>query len=103
MNKKGPQRTVDSVPPPGKRPGPDWDGMAMVAQIAGKPVLAATNVTMSRIKSVRSYRRPPFLTDEGKIIINMRNSHQDKHGTTLGDVYFTWKTWDEINNEQKEA
>lgn len=102
MNKKG-HRTVDAVPPPGKRPGPDWDGLAMVAQAAGKPILAATNVPMSRIKSVRSYRRPPFLTGEGKIIINMRNSHREPDGTTVGDVYLTWKTHAEIATEQKEA
>lgn len=96
MSTKG-KPTVDTVPPPGVRSGYDWDAMAMLAQLTGKPVRAATDVPMSRIKSVRTYRRPPFLTDEGKIIINMRNSHVNDEGITVGDVYFSWQTNEKAN------
>jgi hypothetical protein len=90
MTTKG-KPTVDTIPPRGVRGGWDWDAMAMLAQLTGKPVRAGADVPMSRIKSVRSYRRPPFVTDEGQIIINMRNSHKNDQGITVGDLYFTWK------------
>jgi hypothetical protein len=97
MTPKG-RPTVDSVPPARRRPSNDWDAMAIMAQHTGKPTRAGTNVPISKIKSVRTYRRPPFRTDEGHIIINMRNTHHDPDLGTVGDMYFTWAP----NEQQKE-
>ena len=90
MTNKG--RVVREVPP---RAGHnlqriDWDGAAVLAKLAGAPVLAAEHVRDSRVKSVRQYTRPPFVTDEGKIIIEMRNSKVED-GVRYGDVYFRWE------------
>lgn len=87
-------KVVNAVPPARNRRGPhiDWDSAAALARLSGQPVLAAEHVRNTRIKSVRQYTRPPFVTDEGRIVIEMRNSSIDeKDGERYGDVYFTWE------------
>lgn len=92
MSTKG-QPVVSEVPPARRRSDYDWDAMALLAQLnKGKAVRAATNVTETRIKAVRKYRRPPFYTNEGHIVVSMRNSHLNKHDQRVGDVYFSWES-----------
>lgn len=77
---------------PGARQSPiDWDGPAMLAKLSGQPVLAATHIRDSQIKSVRQYKRPPFVEDDGRIIIEMRNSKTESNGVRYGDVYMRWE------------
>jgi len=99
MSPKGKQPIVSSVPPPYVRSSDyDWDAMAILAKLnKGKSVLAAKAVPNARIKSVRRYSRPPFVTDEGHVVVNMRNSHLNEDGVRVGDVYFSW-----ADTEQKE-
>lgn len=70
----------------------DWDGAANLA-IAhpDEAVLAATHVPESRVKSVRGYTRAPFVQDNGRIIIAVRNSTVEADGIRYGDVYFQWE------------
>lgn len=78
---------------PGARKSPiDWDGPAMLAKLSGQPVLAATHIRDSLIKSVRQYKRPPFVEDDGRIVVEMRNSQTDTDGMRYGDVYFRWES-----------
>ena len=78
---------------PGARKSPiDWDGSAMLAKLSGQPVLAATHVKDTMIKSVRQYNRPPFVEDDGRIIVEMRNSKTDSSGVRYGDVYLRWES-----------
>jgi hypothetical protein len=75
----------------------DWEGMARLAQQnPGKAVLAATHVPESTTKSVRVYRRKPFVQPDGKIVVNVRNSRIEADGVRYGDVYMTW-----VPNEQE--
>lgn len=86
-------KIVPSVPPVSRAKSTfDWDTPAQLARMTGQPVLAAEHVRISRIKSVRQYNRPPFLTSEGRIVVEMRNSSvDDADGERYGDVYFTWE------------
>jgi hypothetical protein len=78
---------------PGARQSPiDWDSPAILAKLSGQPVLAATHVRDTRIKSVRQYTRPPFVAEDGRIIIEMRNSKTDSNGVRYGDVYMRWES-----------
>lgn len=83
-------KTVNSVPPARQR-DIDWDSMATLAKMTGKPVLAATHLRNSRVKSVRQYTRPPFVTDEGRIVVELRNSRREADGERWGDVYLRWE------------
>jgi len=81
---------LDELPPPRRRPDFDWDAKAKLAkENPGKPVLAAEDVPLSRIASLRQRRRPPFVEDSGRITINMRDSYEADH-TRYGNVFFTW-------------
>ena len=85
-------KVVASIPPRGRGPEPmDWDTPAKLAKLSGQPVLAAEDVRNSRVKSVRMYKRPPFVTAEGRIIIKLRNSQVKADGERYGDVYFEWE------------
>ena len=91
-------RILDELPPRNPTGGStpigdyDWDAMALLAkENPGKPVLAAEHVRDSRVKSVRGYRRAPFVSAEGRIIINVRNSAIEEDGVRYGDVFFTWE------------
>ncbi|UOK18399.1 hypothetical protein SEA_BRUHMOMENT_83 [Arthrobacter phage BruhMoment] len=101
MSKKG-IKVVDEIPPP-KRPrrsGIDWDGPAQTARATGQPVLAATGVPESTVKSIRYYKRDPFMDSTGKIVATMRNSEVGEDGIRRGDVYFQWES--NLNTNQKE-
>lgn len=89
MKKKG--IVLDELPPAGRRPdSPDWDAKAKLAKESpGKAVLAAEDVPLSRIASVRQRRRPPFVEESGRIKISMRDSYT-ADGTRFGNVYFEW-------------
>lgn len=89
MTPKG--KIVNAVPPARARPGIDWDSMAKLAKMSGQPVLAAKHVRNSLVKSVRQYTRPPFITDEGRIIVELRNSKREPDGERWGDVYLRWE------------
>lgn len=95
-------KVVGSVPPQRKPAGAiDWDPAAHLARLSGQPVLAAQNVRNSRIKAVRQYTREPFITPEGRIVVQMRNSHVGDDGEYYADVYFTWKPNTPATEESK--
>lgn len=83
-------KIVDEVPRP-RATAIDWDACAVLARETGLPVLAAKHLKNTRIKSVRQYTRPPFVTEQGRIIIEMRNSRVEKDGQRYGDVYLRWE------------
>lgn len=79
--------------PPVSRPARttiEWDASARLAKLTKQPVLAATHVRNTLVKSVRQRQRPPFVTDEGRIIVKLRNSTIED-GVRYGDVYFEWE------------
>lgn len=82
-------KIVHDVPRP-RATDIDWDACAVLAKMTGQPVLCAKDLKNTRIKSVRQYRRPPFVTDEGRIIVEMRNSRVKRDGQRYGDVYLRW-------------
>lgn len=74
----------------------DWDSAAKKAlDHPGQAVLAAENVPLTRIASLRMMRREPFFKDgERQVSIHMRNStveyDQSKDRVMrFGDVYLT--------------
>lgn len=85
---------VSKIPPP-QSAGEvyDWDRHAEAALAhPDRAVLAARHVPVSRITSLRSYTRPPFVDEHGnrKVTIHMRNSTtEETHGRKrrYGDVY----------------
>lgn len=77
----------------------DWDGAALLAtEHPEEAVLAATHVPESRVKSVRGYTRAPFITEHGRIVIAVRNSHVEADGIRYGDVYFLYEANEEEGN-----
>jgi hypothetical protein len=68
-----------------------WDEYALTAQLLKQPVLVATHVNNTLVKSMRQYTRPPFVTDEGRIAVKLRNSKIEDDGKRYGDVYFEWE------------
>jgi hypothetical protein len=97
MTKDG--KIFDQLPPVSRphKSKINWTEAAEVARLTGSPVLAAKHVKHSLVQSVRQYSKPPFVTDEGRIIVNLRNSTVEK-GVRYGDVFFTWQP-----NEPKES
>ena len=86
---KGP--ILDELPPRTRPNGRDWDHEARLAQEhPGLPMLVARHVRRSRYESVKTYRRPPFYTDEGHIRVNIRDSKNEDDGIRYGSMYFTW-------------
>lgn len=86
-------KVVDAIPAAGGRIskyGINWDNMAYTAKLTGKPVLAGENISNSRVKSLRAYKRPPFVDDDGHIAVHLRNSSIKADGKRYGDVYFEW-------------
>lgn len=80
------------LPPPSRISAADWVVLAKKArQRPGKPMLAATNVRYSTIKGLMQRTRPPFVQDDGRIRVNMRNSSLDEDGVRYGDVWMTWE------------
>lgn len=68
----------------------DWDEAAKTALAnPGSAVLAAEQVPISRINSLRMYARPPFVTEDGvrKVAVKMRHSFRADNGQRYGDVY----------------
>lgn len=88
MTAKG--KILDQVPQTRRPTKYDWDSPALLARLhPGKAVLAAENVRIGAISSVRAYTRSPFHDEHGDIEINMRNSRTE-NGVRWGDVYFTF-------------
>jgi len=85
---------AERVPPRGRpRSKRDWDGLCRKAQDRpGIPLLAASDVPVSLATSVRERSRPPFVTDEGRLLVQVRNSEirHDRDGKRYGDLWFTW-------------
>lgn len=74
----------------------DWDGAAILAaNHPGEAVLAAEHVPESRVKAVRGYKREPFVSDRGRIIVAVRNSTVETDGIRYGDVYFLYELTEE--------
>lgn len=89
MTAKG--KILDEVPTTRRPTKYDWDTPANLARLnPGKAVLAAENVRVGTISSVRGYTRSPFHDQHGDIEINMRNSRTED-GVRYGDVYFVFR------------
>jgi hypothetical protein len=87
-------KIVGEIPPPGSHAKRtyNWDKSALLAQTTpGQAVLAAKDVPISQIASVREYKRAPFRTNEGRIKVAMRDSYEASDGRRHGDVYFVWE------------
>lgn len=86
-------KIVTTVPKPSRRSkyGINWDEQARLARLVKQPVLVGSNIRNTQVKSLRQYDRDPFVTDEGRISIMLRNSSiSPKDGKRYGDVYFEW-------------
>ena len=96
-------KLVGKLPPRASRGEDyDWDAAALLAvQHPTEAVLAASHVPESRVKSLRGYTRHPFIQDNGRIIIAVRNSTVEADGIRYGDVYFQWESRE--STEQKGA
>lgn len=96
-------KVVGAVPPVSRaRSTIDWDSPALLAKMTGQPVLAATDIRNTRVKAVRQYTRAPFITPEGRIVVELRNSHiNPDDGERYGDVYFTWEPTPTTPKESK--
>jgi len=86
-------KLVGKLPPRASRGEDyDWDAAALLAvQHPDEAVLAATHVPESRVKAVRGYKRKPFVSDTGHIMVAVRNSAVEADGIRYGDVYFLWE------------
>jgi hypothetical protein len=86
--------TVKGVPPRrawNRMTDIKWEDHAQTAKATGEAVLAATHIPESRAKSVRKYTNPPFVQDDGRIKVSIRNSIVEDDGVRYGDVYLTWQ------------
>lgn len=79
----------------------NWDRFAELARSTGKPVLAGVNIRNTTVKSLRQYTRPPFVTNEGRIIISLRNSEIGEDGERYGDIYMSWESTTSSTKEGK--
>lgn len=86
--------TVDAIPAtrrPTIRYNIDWDHMANLARLTGKPVLAGTNIRITQLGAIRQYKRPAFRDETGHIKAIMRESKiNPEDGVRYGDIYFEW-------------
>ena len=96
-------KVVNRIPPRNSKDiHIDWDKAARTAlDHPEQAVLAAEHVPISRITSLRSYHREPFVDDNGdrKVTIHMRNSvvevdHQGRQ-RRYGDVYLQSADYDD--------
>lgn len=81
---------VAKLPPAGNR-DPKWDKAATDTKAApNTPFKVGERVSTSTYKNLKMRRTAPFLTEDGHIEVNMRNSAKGEDGRRYGDVYFTW-------------
>lgn len=74
----------------------DWDSHALRArEQPGEPLLVATNMRESLVKSARQRHRPPWIDSTGRIIVNARNGRRDENGVLFSDVYLTWTPYEQ--------
>ena len=86
-------KIVSEIPKVARRSkyGINWDSYAHLAKQTGQPVLAGRDIIDSQIKSIRQYKREPFLSEDGHIAVRVRNSYKSPaDGKRYGDVYFEW-------------
>lgn len=93
MSKKKESAVGTALPAPKRvsKYGINWDDYALTAKLLGQPVLAGKNIKDTQVKALRLYKRPPFITDEGRIVVHLRNSEVKSDGKRYGDVYFVWE------------
>lgn len=60
----------------------------------GMALKVAEDVPRNLYASIYSYTSAPYVTEEGHVQVNMRNSRKDPDGIRRGDLYFTWITHD---------
>lgn len=91
-------KIVNAIPAPSRvsKYKINWDEYVEVAKLAKSPVLAGSNIRETQVKSMRLYTRPPFVQEDGRVKIALRNSRIE-NGVRIGDVYFEW-----VPNEKKE-
>lgn len=91
-------KIVNAIPAPSRvsKYKINWDEFVDIAKLAKSPVLAGKNIRETQVKSMRLYTRHPFIQDDGRVKIALRNSRIE-NGVRLGDVYFVW-----VPNEKKE-
>jgi hypothetical protein len=86
-------KVVDEIPAVGRNSKYkfDWDTPAHLATLTGKPVLAGEHIPETLTKSLRQYKRWPFVGPLGRIRVKLRNSKIEADGIRYGDVYFEWE------------
>jgi hypothetical protein len=91
-------KIVSAIPAPSRisKYKINWDEFVEIAKLAKSPVLVASNIRETQVKSMRKYTRAPYVTSEGHVVIALRNS-EIKNGVRVGDVYFEW-----IPNQKEE-
>lgn len=85
-------KLYDSVPRPNlAKDGIDWDSKALLArENPGQGVLAGKDMPESRARSLRVRNREPFVTDEGRIVVSVRDSYLTATGRRYGNIWFEW-------------
>lgn len=91
MSEQDEVKVVGALPPRGNI-NTEWDGFVPIArENPGQAVRVGTNVPNLRVNAIRQYvRRPPYLTEEGRIEVSLRNSRVDADNIRRGEMYFTW-------------
>jgi hypothetical protein len=84
-------KIVNAIPAPSRvsKYKINWDEFVEVSKLAKSPVLVASNIRETQVKSMRLYTRYPFVQEDGRVKIALRNSHI-KDGVRVGEVYFEW-------------
>lgn len=85
-------KIVNSIPAPSRvsKYRINWDDFVVLARMTGQPVLAGTHIRETQAKSMRLYTRAPFVQEDGRVKIALRNSRIEDDGHRYGDVYFEW-------------
>lgn len=92
------RRIIRELPPTTRgrgREAYEWDKAALDAkkQYDEDPklwVLAGEAVPQSQINALRQYSVQPFVTDDGRIEVAMRNSFKGDDGKRYGDCWVHW-------------
>lgn len=84
-------RFVDSIPIESNR-RTKWDKYALQAQSRpNTPLLVQEDARYNLYKSLKMRKNPPFVQDDGRIEVNIRDSYVNELGTRHGDIYVTWR------------
>lgn len=83
-------RFVDSIPIEANYRSP-WDKYALQAQSRpNTPLIVDEDGPVKLYKNLKMRKNAPFVTPDGHIEVNMRDSYVNKLGTRHGIIYVTW-------------